>query len=208
MTDAELRRSYARLLAARAAGSQEPCLTPEALLELAEGGVPEVERFARLRHVGSCASCRAELDLLRAVVEGARRLERPRVPVLALAASVAILSLSLAVWRIGLISRGDADAMRGAAGGVKLVAPVGGEVARRPVVLVWRQTPGVVRYEIEVLAAGGALLYAASTPDTVLTIPDATRVEPEQTHYWWVRAIRSDGTQFRSPAEPFRVQAR
>src|ERR671936_384188 len=67
MSEERLRELYARALEARAPADREQCPPPEALLALARREGPEAQRLETLDHVMSCARCRAEFDLLRAI---------------------------------------------------------------------------------------------------------------------------------------------
>ena len=67
MNDDALRRSYARHLADRGVSGRERCVPPEALLAVLERSGNDAARLATLDHVGACAACARDLDLLRAV---------------------------------------------------------------------------------------------------------------------------------------------
>lgn len=179
----------------------------EELLALVEGVAAEPDRIRVLRHVGGCEACRRDLDLLRTAAGAARDLERRRIPLLAVAASVALLVGAVAVWQIALRSPSAPDVMRGALGSVVLIAPRGeltsGEGAR----FVWRAVPGAIRYELELLDGQGESRLAVATRDTVVALPDTVALVAGVPYRWWVRAVATDGAVRRSVAERFRIQA-
>jgi len=207
VTDAELREVYSRLVARRAPAVRDACVNPESLLAMVEGRTAEAERIQALWHVASCAPCRAELDLLRAVAQAGERLQRRHVPALALAASLALLAGTAVVWRGGVGPLAwRAEPLRGARGGVTLLEPSGEVAAATPVVLRWHALPRAVRYQVEVLDADGRVVFATSTHDTTAPMRSQPALIPGADYRWWVQAELADGTGPRSSAERFRVR--
>ena len=67
MSDDRLRELYAIAQAGRSAGAGGEHPAPEAIAALVRREGPEEARLATLDHVMSCADCRRDFDLLRAV---------------------------------------------------------------------------------------------------------------------------------------------
>ncbi|HEU4563446.1 MAG TPA: hypothetical protein VFS05_02310 [Gemmatimonadaceae bacterium] len=222
LTDERARQLYQQSLAARAGGARDRCASPEAILALVRREGAEEERLATLDHVMACDACSREFELLRAIeragsesgAAGVRaspaaaraRWRWQRIAPLALAASLA-LAVGIGVVR----ERGtvpDTDVVRGGAeDGVTLVAP-GEEVGTgREVIFVWRAVPGASRYELELLAPGGAVLSAITTGDTVAALPATARLARGAEYRWWVRARLPGGDQLASPLRPLRVRS-
>ena len=218
LTDDGLRELYERALTERGAPDRAGCVSPAAILAIVrrEGG--DEQRLATLDHVLACTACRREFELLRAIeVAGeqagavsapARRSSatrgRRQIAPLALAASV-LLAVGFGVWQ--RVGRHDGpEVERGAPDAVTLVAPAADAAASVPVSFVWRAVPGARRYELEVLDAGGTPVYALTTADTVVTLPDVRRLAPGAEYRWWVRVSDDAGSQRASPMRRLRMR--
>jgi hypothetical protein len=184
-------------------GAQHPA--PEAIAALARREGDEAARLATLDHVMSCAECRREFDLLRAVERaglesGATARGSARrswfVPV-ALAAS---LLVAVGLGR-GLLAPADDTTRGGEDAAVVLVQPGASAQAGDPVVFAWRAVPGASRYELELLDTAGAVAAAAATSDTSAS-PSTVRALPPGEYRWWVRAIMPDARSLRSGLRP------
>jgi hypothetical protein len=116
-----------------------------------------------------------------------------------------ILIAGAVVWRSGVLSNG-ADVVRGPRDGVSIVAPTGDVAADQPIVLTWRAAPRAVRYDIEVIASGGGLIYGTGVTDTATAVP-ATFLKPGVEYRWRVTAELTDGRRVGSAAQAFRVRA-
>jgi hypothetical protein len=203
VSDERLRDLYAAALATGRARGTEPHPSPEALAALARREGPEAARLATLDHVMSCADCQRDFALLRAVERaGTERARRGWFLPTALAAS---LLLAIGISRSALQSRDDTT--RGDASAVTLVQPGPEAAAGDSLAFVWRPVPGVRRYELELLDAGGAVAVSAATSDTTAA-PPAVRALPPGDYRWWVRATTSDARTFRSALRPLRLTAR
>ena len=207
MTDERLRELYTTALAGRslAAGPSHP--SPEALAALARREGPEEARLATLDHVMSCAECRREFDLLRAIERagshtGGTAARRTWFVPAALAASVL---LAVGIGRQALRSASE-DTPRGSDGGtIALVQPGAEASAGQSVVFAWHPVPGASRYELELLDAGGGLAASATTADTSAA-PEAARSLPPGEYRWWVRATTADARSLRSAIRPLRLR--
>jgi hypothetical protein len=215
MTDDQLRDLYARATRNPAA-SRAACPSPDALLAVARREGPELERVEMLDHVMSCADCRRDFELLRAI-EGGRRAEaaeaagwiRWRRPIsagliTALAASVAfaaVLGPRHDWWRGG----GASDVMRNAAADVVLLAPAPDvAVHSGSLTFTWRALAGARGYTLEVVSPDGGTVASRQTTDTTASLGEA-RLAPGE-YRWWVRAQLAGG-ELRSPSRPLRVEA-
>ncbi len=219
MNDARLQELYQQSLAARGASGHGACPAPEAILALVERRGPEEERLAVLDHVMACEACRADFELLRAVVKtgesegeatGAQSARSPRwrsVPLLAAAAVAVLLLGGTLLWWTVLAERSGPDVIRGAGAEVVLVAPAGEVPVGEPVTLVWRAVAGAVGYTAEVLDADGELIVSLPSSDTVVAVPATAALEPGVRYRWWVLARLADGSQRRSGFQDFRLQA-
>jgi len=189
MTDAELRELYVRSLTSR---SRDECPAPEALEALVARTGGEESRLATLDHVMSCAPCKQEFELLRAihaadrVNAAAARPRRSMTPWLA-AAAVVIAAGALTVAQL---QRPNANPVRGSSpsADITLVGPVNTS-------LVWHTVPDAVRYDVEIVDANGVTIFHARVADTTAAMPATL---PAGSLSWWVRATLRDGSERRS----------
>jgi hypothetical protein len=200
VTEAELQRVYARVLARRPPGAARGCVAPETMVEVAEGRASETERLGVLRHIASCGACREDFELIRSVVEaGGGLTRRSRVPMAIAAGLVALVGAGF------LFTRGFAPGpMRGPASAVTLIAPAGEVSGDGPLRLVWRAHPDALRYDAEIIEEAGTPVFSTTTSDTAITA--AAPLEPGREYRWWVVVVLKDGTQARSPAQRFRLR--
>ncbi len=203
MTEEQLRALYAGVLARRAGPDRANCIPPEDLQALVDRVAPEAHRLRILDHVMSCGSCREEFELVRSVAQA-----RPRpgtVPrVFGLAAILALAVSATLLWKASMGPRGP-DLPRGGGDSVGLVYPVGEVAAATPLRFVWHAVPDVLRYNFELLAENGELLFSQSTADTSLSLPTRVSLQPGNSFRWWVLATRQDGSQVRATPQPFHL---
>ena len=204
MRDEQLRELYARAMQRRRGGSRAGCVPEDLLLAVAKGDAPASERPVVLDHVAQCPDCRADFELLR-TVSGDRLVARRRVPLLALAASLAALAgAAVLVWQG---RPGSSDAWRGG-DAVALVAPIGAVSPQAPLQFVWHAVRGAVAYDLEVFDVQGTAVWTTRTQDTAVALPTPVPLAAGIDYLWRVRAERSDGSQERSTAGRFRIQRR
>jgi hypothetical protein len=193
MNDSELRDIYQRALTNRA---DHPA--PEALVALVTQTGSEASRLATLDHVMSCASCKQDFELLRAIHAadqanaGAASISPRRLPIPWLAAAAVVIAAG------GLtltLVKPSPNPVRGApSADVGLVGDENGT-------LVWHAVPDVVRYEVEIVDASGQTIFHARVTDTTTALPANL---PAGTLSWWVRATLRDGSERRSAIVPVR----
>lgn len=208
MSDDRLRELYAIAQAGRPAGPGGEHPAPEAIAALVRREGPEEGRLATLDHVMSCADCRRDFDLLRAVeragVESGAAGRSGRRAWLMPAALAASFLLAVGLGRTVLRSGGDDTTRGGDRGAVMLVQPGREARAGDSLVFSWRGVPGASRYEIEVLNASGGVVASAATTDTTIS-SEATRLLPPGDYRWWVRATTPDARSLRSAIRPLRL---
>ena len=208
MNDEQLRAAYQKGMTR--GRDRTACPTGEQLGAIVDGSVSEVERLAVLRHVGGCADCRADLELLRTAAEVAGRAMQPwwtSRPVLALAAALVVTVGGVALWQQAGGPAGDGIVRNGPAAAVQLAAPAEGETVSLPVSFVWAGVPGARRYDIEVLDAADHVVIKGTTSDSAFDVAGSGRLTAGSEYRWWVRAVLRDGTQPRSAVRRFRIAA-
>ena len=214
--ETRLRAAYQRAVDARHEPGRVACPAPDALLALVRREGSETTRLTTLDHAMSCAECRGELDLLRAIEragsEGTRReVQRfrwRRVVPLALAASV-LLAIALGPGRDRLQRRLAGDVSR-AGGSDEVVAllptDAGAVPAGTPITFVWHGVAGARRYTVEVRTADGSVAFDAQTTDTSVTLAPPRALDAGD-YRWWVSAYGEDGVATRSLARRLTVRA-
>jgi hypothetical protein len=206
VTEGQVKQIYAAATARR----RGDCPPPEALQALARREGEEQARLATLDHAMSCASCRAELDLLRSIEEagaelGAERGAKRRtwfVP----AALAATVLLAVGIGRFALAPTGDEPLRSGEGAGVAVLAPAAEAVAGDPLAFAWRPVPGAERYRVEVLTGDGDVAIEAETRDTALTVDGVRRLEAGDYRWWVVAYAPRPGP--RSELRPLRLKAK
>jgi hypothetical protein len=76
LSDDKLREVYEQIASRRAAGKRTHCIPPDDLLALAERRITGSRRLEMLDHVMRCGACREEFELLRAIREARKTIER------------------------------------------------------------------------------------------------------------------------------------
>ena len=211
MNDLELRAMYQRLVELRSDADRHRCASPEEIVALAEGVLPEEERVRLLTHVATCMYCQRDLGVVRTVVvtrEGdasSRRTSR-FVTVAAAAAAAAFVGTML----FSRANRNqEGEVMRG--GGTDIsavaVAPIGAVTdSAGPLTFVWHPVPRTTRYDVEVLTDAGALVYATSQTDTSFVIPPSVQLARSTDYLWRISAALETGATTPFPAKRFRIR--
>ena len=207
LTDARLKEIYASTMARRPAG----CPEPEALQALVRRAGAEATRLAILDHAMSCASCRAELDLLRSIERAGAETGSARRPGrrtwLVPAALAATLLLAVGLARVARAPE-DAEPVRSGdnAGAVAVVAPAPEAPAGAPLTFAWLPVAGASRYRVEVMNPDGEVSVEAETRDTAVTLQAVARLAPGDYRWWVVAMTPRPGP--RSELRPLRLTAR
>jgi hypothetical protein len=197
MSDEELRRLYAVIVARRTTPDGGACPSPEALQRVAERVGTEAERLAVLDHVGECAACQRDLEHFR--VAQAPPAER-RFMVAGVAAAAAIALVVVFLWR-ALAS--PSDELRGSGDHLELVAPRGVLTSRAVPVFTWHALPGASAYAFELLDDRDSPIYQATIGDTTLVLPDSVFLVADRGYSWRVRGRLSSGDIVASPFVSF-----
>jgi len=207
LTEARLKEVYPSTMARRPAG----CPEPEALQALARREGAEEVRLATLDHAMSCASCRAELDLLRSIERAGAETGAAHRPArrtwLVPAALAATLLLAVGLGRTVLGPAGEEQIRSGdEAGAVAVLAPAAEAPAGAPLTFAWRPVAGAARYRVEVMTGDGDVAIEAETHDTAVNLEGVARLAPGDYRWWVVAMTPRPGP--RSELRPLRLTAR
>lgn len=221
--DDALRAAYASSIRGSDTDHRADCPSPEALLAASRSEGTEEERLHTFDRALACAACRSELALLQSVSGGGTALRLvsahdartgtsrdipgrqswKRFAPFAAAASIiiAVGSIGVSQWR----AKTNAEVTRGtgASTDITLVSPAEtSAIAAGNVTFIWRSTPGVLRYTLEVDTPDGTVLVTATSKDTIQTVRNLTAGERR----WSVRAAMDDGSVRRSVSRALRLQ--
>lgn len=212
MNEHAMRDAYERALRAKAAQDAPHDLPLERLEALVAREGTEEERLRALDVALSSVEGRRELDVLWAASRAARPPKRtifsPRV--MALAATV-VLSVGVGGWWMQADRRAtggavtERETMRGGDSPVQLVAPLGEIASVAHAQFTWHRVPNARDYTLVVVDQSGNEVFASTTSDTAVTLPDSVRLAPGGEYLWWVQASLPDGTTLSAVTEKIKV---
>jgi hypothetical protein len=177
-----------------------------------EHRLDDASRRAVEAHLVECVECRHE------VMEGQRVLRgvphaRGRRPIALLGMLAAAAVLVFAVLPRGGTHDGPAaersaqTSIEGAPSPIVVVEPLdSARLGGDPATFVWRSSPGVSLYQVTLTDERGHVLWSVSTRDTVLSRADAPDARSSTRYYWYVDALRADGSTVSSGVHGFRVR--
>jgi len=216
--DAPLRAAYAAH-AADAPDSPHP--TADQIADAVERRGPEADRLVTLDHIGSCAHCRREFELLRATRVAARQAVVRRWPLRTIglaAAAAVVVGVTMTLSHSAGLPLGEATPparptgltappergpnVGGATQVITLITPLG-PIAPAATRFVWHRLQVATTYHVEVLDDSGAVVARANTSDTVFVAPART-LAPGRVYRWWVQAT-VEGEPWQSGFADFRT---
>jgi len=69
-----------------------------------------------------------------------------------------------------------------------------GEAPLAGVRFVWAGIPGVASYRLMLSSHDGTPIWSVSLADTMVTLPDSVRLQPERAYFWVADALLDDGS--------------
>lgn len=172
------------------------------------GAGPRANDSTRIReHLAECPECRGEAIEVGRLVRASVRPARVRILApLALAAGIALVTwVGIRTDSPGTLLRSPATATSQPMA-LESVSPLGPiSRAAGPVTFAWRHAGPAVEYRVTLLDATGAVLWTVLTPDSSAILPVTVSLAPGADYYWYVDALRSDGTSTSSGAQAFRL---
>ena len=129
-----------------------------------------------------------------------------------------LLFAAAAVLAVSVVPKGNRNLRPNAApperrieaedgGRVSLVTPRdAGTLQPASASFVWR-SEGDASYRITIADATGGTVWTALTKDTIATVPPTVQLRPGKTFYWYVDALRSDGSSIASGPRSFTSSA-
>lgn len=207
MNDERLREAYDTLLRERSRRADESDVSLEAMCDVLVRRGSEESRLAAIDRIMAHPRLAEEFEILRAAHEAGKVAQRRIFSARPLAiAATLIVAVGLGTW----LSRsgGDGtDVIRGPRVAIPLYAPAETALADSARVFVWSGNPDATQYLFELNTADGTPLYAITTSDSSLALPDSVRLAPGTSYFWWVRSSTASG-ELASPLRPLVTRER
>jgi anti-sigma factor RsiW len=178
-------------------------LNSEELAAYLDRRLPADERHRVEAHLAQCAECRSEVVEVTRVLQSRpreRHWYRRRWMIGAAAAAVLLFGLfgplsDSGPPRTDTFRAPDRLADVNREGSVVALSPAAGTVVSpNAVVFAWRGAGADVLYRLAVTDAEGKVVWTESTPDTVFNLPRTVALGRGRTYYWYVDALRPDGS--------------
>jgi hypothetical protein len=188
-------------------------LSADDLSGMVDGRLPSARRAIVEAHLAICADCRAELVSASAIVESApeARVRPSRWAgrgMVAAAAVLAILIVPRLVRRVPPAPTGERAGAGSAATTIALVNPTPRvSVDRDSLRFIWHGMPGS-SYRLFVIDSVGEKLFVRTTTDTVVIPPTSLKLVSGVQYFWYVDALRPDGTAPETAPSGFRIRGR
>jgi hypothetical protein len=187
-------------------------LSSDELAAMVDGGLPATRRAFVSAHLAVCRECRSELALVTRIVETApprRPASRPWVPLsLGIAAATALLFVSLPLRHRHPGSTADVRSTVLSATAISVIAPTAGSsVGATAVRFSWHAVPGVSTYRLFITDSAGVPVRTLPTTDTTVNQFSPPLVEAGS-YFWYVDALRVDGSSISSAQIGFSIRSR
>ena len=98
------------------------------------------------------------------------------------------------------------DTPRGDASPLTLVAPRGSSSAQHARTFVWHRLHAAQKYVLVVVDSAGNEVFALTTRDSSVTLPDTVQLRSGAQYLWWVQADVGDGATVSAVTEKLRIR--
>ena len=188
-------------------------LSADDVADMAGGRLPADRQASLEAHLAVCAQCRAELVSVTAILASAPSwvsARRSRWPIASIAAAAAIVLIVLpfAAKRgaIPVVARGQRGANAGTTIGVVGPAPAVA-IDRDSLRFAWHGD-GWSSFRLFVTDSAGAPLFTVPTTDTTMVLPSNVQLSPSATYFWYLDALRPDGSSASTRPSSFTIRPR
>ncbi|HMC53894.1 MAG TPA: zf-HC2 domain-containing protein [Gemmatimonadaceae bacterium] len=182
-------------------------LTAELVAAYVDGALDGRDRGEVEAHLVACDDCRSEMRAAARLVDDAPSGASPRLRKWAyVAAGVAAIAVALPMVssrRPSRISpeRRPASEERST---VRTISPRTEARATR-VTFIWARDVDAT-YQLTLADSSGSLLWSVRTADTVAVVPESIHLAAGARYFWYVDALRKDGTSLGSGQTEFRIR--
>lgn len=193
MNDDRLRQAYDALLGERTRRPNESDVSLETMCDVLARRGSEESRLATIDRIMGHQALAEEFDILRAAHEASQGTTRRMLSAWPLGIAAALIAaVGLGTWWTSAADE-STDPVRGSRVEMTLVAPAESALADSARSFLWVGNAAATQYLFELNTATGDPLFAASTADTSLALPDSVRLTAGVSYLWWVRASTSRG---------------
>jgi hypothetical protein len=212
MNEHAMRDAYERALRARASSDAPIDLPLERLEALVAREGSEAERLRALDVALSSEQGRRELDVIWAAARATKSTTTRRLaPRMTALAATVVLSAGLGGWWLTSTSRplgappSTRETLRGGDAPVRLLAPLGDVASSARTRFIWHRVAQARDYTLVVVDQAGHEVFALTTADTAVTLPDSVQLAPGAEYLWWVQAALSDGSTLSAVTEKIKI---
>lgn len=169
----------------------------------------EADRRRVEAHLSACDECRAEVITSREAVASAPSLKSSsfrswRVIAGAVAAAAVIVATStITRSRTDQVVERDTNI---AVSAVKVARPADGSALGADRIVTWHTFAPNTSYRITIADQGAQPIYSTTVRDTSTVIPQSVALVTGRKYFWYVDAIRADGTTATSGLKSFTVE--
>jgi hypothetical protein len=216
LSDEGLRDAHERSLIAQDRPTSTSRLALDRLQALVSREGTEADRLRALDIAMSTAEGRREYEVAWAAARAAQAAESRRAPLttrrwIAAAASLVIVAGTsyVVTGRNTPPESPDASAqqtMRGTSNGITLITPLATMRDVRAGHFSWRAVAGTNGYTMVLVGEQGEEVFATSTRDTSIVLPDSIVLAAGGTYLWWVEAQLTDGGSAKAVTQRFTVR--
>ena len=179
-------------------------LTDADVAAFIDGSLAEADRVSAAAHLAACDECRAEIVSAAGLAASIPSRNRRRLP-LALAGMAAAAAVLAVLW-LPPTANLDQKVLERAADkspAVAVASPVDGTIVDSDsVMLSWRGELGS-SYRVTVTDDSGRTLWTTTTTESHAWVPDRELPTDSGIVYWYVDALRTDGTSVSSSLQSF-----
>jgi hypothetical protein len=181
-----------------------PHLTDAQVAAFIEGSLAELDRVSAATHLAGCDECRAEIVSAASLAASIPRRNRGRLtPVFAaVAAAAAVIAF---LWLPSTTNLDQESLERAADKSPRVVvaSPADGSIVDSDsVMLSWQSEEGA-SYRVTITDAGGRTLWTTTTTESHARVPGGGLPADSSIVYWYVDALRADGTSVSSGLQSF-----
>lgn len=204
-----MRDAYDQALRARDTADQSAELPLDRLESLVTREGSEAERLRALDVAMSSAEGRREFEMAWAAARAAREPKKQfSVPRWTAAAAALVFAVSLGVlWQSQTQIASVTETMRGTASPIELVSPRGDQVTASGARFAWHRVKAAREYTLVIVDRAGNEVFASSTTDTMVQLPDSVVLRANSEYLWWVQAQLTDGSQLSAVTETITVSS-
>jgi hypothetical protein len=191
--------------------STAPHLGSEEVAAYLDNALSEAECARVKAHLADCEVCREEVVSVSKLLHLAPRSRRRAIAFSGLAAA-AVLAFFLVrpspdskLPALAQIRGRDTPVASEGVSSVRAIAPIGRQTNGAGIRFAWHPSSSGATYRLTLTDDRGAKVWAGSTNDTTLAIPNGIALPPGRSYNWYVDALLPDGSSATTGITSFQV---